>query len=373
MPPTTTTSAREARSVPLSTRSPASARGARSASRADHERGAARARLGEQVLQRAADRHHVAQRRLDADAPQAGHVVLGGAARIVGGEGHPLARRRAAPRSPRRTRGGLVADPDAAVEIEDELVVRGGEGASGTSLAYGRHAAAAPLSLLCALALVVAACGDDNGDELGRRRRPTAARRPPPERQRPAARTSRSRRRATTAARRSRRSRSTPARPTRSTLDTSCGDFAIRLDQQDLAERRPRRSRRSRAAGFFDDTIFHRIVPGFVIQGGDPTGSGTGGPGYTTGDTPAADATYDPGNGGDGKGRQRAARHRRQPVLHGHRRPTRGCRPTTRCSARSRRAWTWCRRSASSATPRAAAPARPLQSVVIKEATVRER
>ncbi|MDP9173213.1 MAG: peptidylprolyl isomerase [Planctomycetota bacterium] len=34
------------------------------------------------------------------------------------------------------------------------------------------------------------------------------------------------------------------------------------------------------ASGFFDGIVFHRIVPGFVIQGGDPTGSGLGGPGY---------------------------------------------------------------------------------------------
>ena len=35
-------------------------------------------------------------------------------------------------------------------------------------------------------------------------------------------------------------------------------------------------------AGFFDNTRFHRIVPGFVIQGGDPTATGNGGAGYTT-------------------------------------------------------------------------------------------
>lgn len=32
--------------------------------------------------------------------------------------------------------------------------------------------------------------------------------------------------------------------------------------------------------GFYDDTMFHRIVKGFVVQGGDPTGTGSGGPGY---------------------------------------------------------------------------------------------
>ena len=44
--------------------------------------------------------------------------------------------------------------------------------------------------------------------------------------------------------------------------------------------------------GFFDGTVFHRIVPGFVIQGGDPTGTGEGGPGYACVDVPPATTAY---------------------------------------------------------------------------------
>ena len=45
------------------------------------------------------------------------------------------------------------------------------------------------------------------------------------------------------------------------------------------------------ACGYFNGIVFHRLVPGFVIQGGDPTGTGGGGPGYTITDEPVT-TTY---------------------------------------------------------------------------------
>ena len=44
--------------------------------------------------------------------------------------------------------------------------------------------------------------------------------------------------------------------------------------------------------GYYDSTPFHRIVSGFVVQGGDPTGSGSGGPGYRFGDELPTDLDY---------------------------------------------------------------------------------
>ena len=72
---------------------------------------------------------------------------------------------------------------------------------------------------------------------------------------------------------------------------TNCGTFTVTLNQQ-LAPNATGSLVSLAKRGFFDDTFFHRIVPGFVIQGGDPTGSGTGGPGYETHDTVPADTKY---------------------------------------------------------------------------------
>ena len=78
------------------------------------------------------------------------------------------------------------------------------------------------------------------------------------------------------------------------TIDTNCGTFAIELDQEES----PRTAASFVALardGFYDGLGFHRIAPGFVIQGGDPQGDGTGGPGYKTRDRPSDDVVYSEG------------------------------------------------------------------------------
>ncbi len=75
------------------------------------------------------------------------------------------------------------------------------------------------------------------------------------------------------------------------TFDTSCGAFVVALDPK-LAPKTVASLVSLARVGYFDDTIFHRIVPGFVIQGGDPTQSGSGGPGYSTVDVPPPGARY---------------------------------------------------------------------------------
>jgi cyclophilin family peptidyl-prolyl cis-trans isomerase len=78
------------------------------------------------------------------------------------------------------------------------------------------------------------------------------------------------------------------------TFDTSCGSFTVTLDTE-LAPNTAASLVALARDGYFDDTIFHRVVPGFVIQGGDPTQQGSGGPGYSTVDVPPSDAAYTKG------------------------------------------------------------------------------
>jgi cyclophilin family peptidyl-prolyl cis-trans isomerase len=75
------------------------------------------------------------------------------------------------------------------------------------------------------------------------------------------------------------------------TLKTNCGSFSIAL----AVKTSPKATASFVSLvdkGYFDKTVFHRIVPGFVIQGGDPTASGGGGPGYETVDPPPASTRY---------------------------------------------------------------------------------
>jgi peptidyl-prolyl cis-trans isomerase B (cyclophilin B) len=74
-------------------------------------------------------------------------------------------------------------------------------------------------------------------------------------------------------------------------VETSCGNFEIDLD----TERAPKTVNSFvylARQGFYDGLGFHRIAPGFVIQGGDPLGDGTGGPGYSVDERPPPNLAY---------------------------------------------------------------------------------
>jgi cyclophilin family peptidyl-prolyl cis-trans isomerase len=74
-------------------------------------------------------------------------------------------------------------------------------------------------------------------------------------------------------------------------IETNCGTFAFTLDVKD--------SPKTSASfyylvkhRFFDGVSFHRVATGFVIQGGDPSGTGGGGPGYTVVEPPPRSTQY---------------------------------------------------------------------------------
>lgn len=77
-------------------------------------------------------------------------------------------------------------------------------------------------------------------------------------------------------------------------VKTSCGTFQIALD----SKRAPKTVNSFvflSDKGFYDGLGFHRVAPGFVIQGGDPLGNGTGGPGYSVDEKPPANLAYTKG------------------------------------------------------------------------------
>src|SRR5262245_10520173 len=83
-------------------------------------------------------------------------------------------------------------------------------------------------------------------------------------------------------------------------IETSCGDFTIALD----TERAPKTVNSFvylSEKGFYDGLPFHRISPGFVIQGGDPLGNGTGGPSYSVDEKPPPHLSYPNGPVAEGK------------------------------------------------------------------------
>ena len=144
--------------------------------------------------------------------------------------------------------------------------------------------------VLCALALVLAACGDDDDQQPAEK----TASSPPAEEQQAGCKDVEQPPPREAGGQKPPGAPLDPAKTYEVELSTSCGAFTIQLDQKTAPKAAASFAALARS-GFFDDTIFHRIVPGFVIQGGDPTASGTGGPGYSTRDRVPANAAYVPG------------------------------------------------------------------------------
>jgi peptidyl-prolyl cis-trans isomerase B (cyclophilin B) len=148
--------------------------------------------------------------------------------------------------------------------------------------------------LLCAVALVAAGCGDDDDSGSATPEKKPAATAPAEEQQQGQCKD------VDQPPPREDGGQTRPKRPLDASktyeveLQTSCGSFTIRLAQRISPNAAASFASLARS-GFFDGTIFHRIVPGFVIQGGDPTASGTGGPGYSTRDRVPQSASYDVG------------------------------------------------------------------------------
>ena len=87
---------------------------------------------------------------------------------------------------------------------------------------------------------------------------------------------------------------SIPKKTYTATVVTSCGTFVIELDAK-TAPKTGGSFVTLAKKGFYDGLGFHRVEPGFVVQGGDPAGDGSGDPGYTITEKPPADTVYPDG------------------------------------------------------------------------------
>jgi cyclophilin family peptidyl-prolyl cis-trans isomerase len=74
-------------------------------------------------------------------------------------------------------------------------------------------------------------------------------------------------------------------------MKTSCGTLEITLDVEENPKTASSFAHLVRE-GFYDNLSFHRVVPGFVVQGGDPEGTGQGGPGYSVVEAPPRSEKY---------------------------------------------------------------------------------
>jgi peptidyl-prolyl cis-trans isomerase B (cyclophilin B) len=68
--------------------------------------------------------------------------------------------------------------------------------------------------------------------------------------------------------------------PSTATITTTEGAITVELFDED-APKTVQNFKKLAGDGFYDGVIFHRVIKDFMVQGGDPTGTGTGGPGYT--------------------------------------------------------------------------------------------
>ena len=140
-----------------------------------------------------------------------------------------------------------------------------------------RKLIAAPLALLAAFALVACGGDDDDGEESsGLPEGCAEAEAPEPKTQEFEKRTK------------------PLGGAAEAVVSTNCGSFTIALD----TARAPKTTASFAglvSQGLYDNTLIHRIEPGFVVQGGDPLGDGTGGPGYFVDEAPPQNLTYSRG------------------------------------------------------------------------------